>query len=208
MKKLILILIPLSFLCSMSFAQVEEEDSFLVYGKDTVYPLRDGRILFNEKIYKKNSPYLTLAYGTGKRFDLPGLEQNMMISYHHFIGNIGIGIGYHASSDIQVWMRSWNKLNDLWLSGGWRYERLRYNLGVFAGPSLSYGKYIVLDDIEQTELSYAFRTLGAVAEVQFTYRLLYDLGVGLSLYGSINQNYSVAGAQVHLYFSTAFVRNY
>ena len=208
MKKLILILIPLSFLCSMSFAQVDEEDGFLVYGKDTVLPLKDGRILFNEKIYKKNSPYLTMAYGVGNNFSLGGLEQDMMITYHHFIGDIGLGVGYHASSDIQVWMKSWHKLNDFWLGAGWRYEGLRYNLSVFAGPSFSYGQYIAWNDIKQKEYSNYFRELGGVAEIQLTYRLLYDVGVGLSLYGSLNRYYSVAGAQIHLFFSTAFVRDY
>jgi len=208
MKKLILILTPLFFLCSMGFAQVEEEDGFLVYGKDTVFPLSDGRILFNEKIYKENSPYLTLAYGFGNNFTQGGLEQDMMITYHHFIGDIGLGIGYHASSDIQVWMKSWHKLNDFWLGAGWRYERLRYNLSIFAGPALAYGQYIEWDVDEQKDLSNYFRTFGGVAEIQFTYRLLYDVGVGVSLYGSMNKLYTVAGAQVHLFFSTAFVRNY
>ena len=35
MKKIILFLIPLSFLCSMGFAQVEEEENFLVFGKES-----------------------------------------------------------------------------------------------------------------------------------------------------------------------------
>lgn len=208
MKKLILILIPLSFLCSMGFAQVEEEETFQVFGKDTVLLLKDGRFIFNEKIYKKNSSYLTLAYGAGKNFTHDGIEQDMMFSYHHFLGDIGIGMGYHASSDIQVWMKSWHKLNDFWFGAGWHYERLRYNLGVFVGPSFAYGQYLAFDDVKQKEYSYYFRGIGAVAEVQMTYRLFYDMGVGLSLYGSLNNNYSVAGAQLHLFFSTAFVRNY
>ncbi len=206
MKKLILILIPLFFLCSKGFAQVEDEEGFLVYGKDTVFPLRDNRILLDEKIYQKNSPYLTMAYGVGNNFSLGGFEQDMMITYHHFIGDIGLSLGYHASSDIQVWMRSWHKLNDFWLGAGWRLERPRFNLGIFAGPSLAYGRYIYTEG--QKDFSNYFRTLGGVAEVQLTYKLLYDVGVGLSLYGSVNNQYSVAGAQLHLYFSTAFVRNY
>jgi len=208
MKKLILILTPLFFLCSMGFAQVEEEDGFLVYGKDTVFPLSDGRILLNEKIYKENSPYLTLAYGAGSNLKQGGIEQSLMVSYHHFIGDIGLGIGYHTSSDIKIWWRSYQKLNDLWLGAGWRYERLRYNLGIFAGPSLAYGSYIAWSDEHNENRAYGFTNVGGVAEIQFTYRLLYDVGVGISLYGSMNKLYTVAGAQVHLFFSTAFVRNY
>lgn len=208
MKKLILFLIPLSFLCSVGFAQVEEEENFLVFGKDTVLPLKDGRILFDEKIYKKNSPYMTMAYGMGYNFKKSASEQNLMVSYHHFVNNIGLGIGYHTSSDIKVWWRSYQKVIDLWIGGGWRYERLRYNLGVFAGPAISYGSYINWSDEHQENRAYGFTTVGGVAEVQFTYRLLYDVGIGASFYGSYNKYYTVAGAQIHLFFSTAFVRNY
>lgn len=208
MKKLILLLMPLSFLCIMAQAQVDDEDNFKVIGKDTIYPLKDGRILFNERIYRENASYMTFAYGAGKNFRQGGLEQDLMVGYHHFINNIGISIGYHASSDIQVWWRSYQKLNDLWLGAGWRHESLRYNLGIFAGPSFSYGSYIAWSEPRQEDRAYGFTTLGGVAEIQLTYKLLYDLGLGLSLYGSYNRYYAVAGAQIHLFFSTAFVRNY
>ena len=209
MKRFFLIIIPLSFIWSVSvFAQEGEDESFQVFGKDTVYPLRDGRFILNERIYKKNSPYLTMAYGAGYNINKSTIEQNLLISYHHFIRNVGLSIGYHASSDIQVWWRSYQKQNDLFLAGGWRLEGLRYNLGVFAGPSLAYGSYVAWSDEHEGNRAYGFTTLGGVAELQFTYRIFYDIGVGLSLYGSYNKDYAVAGAQVHLFFSTAYVRNY
>lgn len=208
MKRLILSLLSLSFICVASLGQAETEETYKVFGKDTIYPIRDGRFIFNEKIYKEKAPYLTLAYGAGYNYKQPGVEQNMMVSYHHFIGKYGLSLGYHASSDIKVWWRSYQKLNDFWLGGGWRFERPRYNIGVFAGPSLAYGSWIGWSEERGENRAYGFTTLGGVAEVQLTYRLLYDLGVGLTLHSSINRYYSIAGAQVHLFFSTAFVRNY
>lgn len=209
MKRLFLLLLPLSFVWISGFSQTEEEEvTFEVHGKDTVYPLNDGRVIFDEKIYKLNAPYLTLAYGAGNNFTQGGLEQNMMISYHYFFKNFGLGLGYHSSSDQRVWWRSYQKQNDFWLGAGWRLEKHRFNLGAFIGPSLAYGSYIAWSDEDQENRAYGYTTLGGVAELQATYRVLYDVGVGLSLYGSYNSFYSVAGAQVHLYFSTAFVRNY
>ncbi len=208
MKKIILILIPLFFLCTMGYAQVEEENDFQVFGKDTVFPLRDGRILFNEKIYKENSSYLTMAYGLSKNFTYGGLEQNLMISYHHFLENIGLSIGYHSSRDTIAWGVKHFQANDLWLGAGWRYEKLRYNLGVFAGPSYSWGNYVDWSEEDGTNRLFGYSALGGMVEIQLTYRILYDIGLGFSLYGSKNKYYSVAGAQLHLFFSTAFVRNY
>lgn len=208
MKRLILSVLSLSFICAASFGQVVEEDPYRVYGKDTIYPLRDGRFILHEKIYKERAPYLTLAYGANRNFKKSTVEQNMMITYHHFLGKLGLSLGYHTSSDIKVWWRSYQKLNDFWLGGGYRYEHPKFNLSAFVGPSLSYGSWIAWSDELEENRAYGFTTLGGVAEVQMTYRLLYDVGVGLSLYGSVSEYHAVAGAQVHFFFSTAFVRNY
>lgn len=207
MKRLLILLIPLSFICANLYGQTEEEN-FLAFGKDTIFPIKDHRFIFNERIYRENAPYITLGYGAGYNFDRDSIEQNMMITYHHFIGNIGLSLGYHTSSDIKVWWRSYQKLNDFWLGGGYHIERPRYNFSAFAGPSLAYGSWIAWSDEHQENRAYGFTTVGGVAEVQFTYRILYDVGLGMSLYGSFNRFYQVAGAQVHLFFSTAFVRNY
>lgn len=208
MKRLLLFLLPLSFICASASGQTAEEENYKVYGNDTIYPIRDGRFIFNEKIYRKNSPYLTMAYGAGYNFKQSAIEQNMMLTYHHFLGNLGLSLGYHSSSDQKVWWRSYQKVNDFWLGGGWHLERPRYNFSIFAGPSLSYGSWIAWSEEHEENRAYGFTTIGGVAEIQATYRLLYDVGVGLSLYGSLSNYYMVGGAQIHLFFSTAFVRNY
>jgi hypothetical protein len=209
MKRIFLIVFSLSFFWSGNIlAQDAEEEAYRVHGKDTVFPLRDGRFILNEKIYKQNSPYLTLAYGAGMNHKKSTIEQNLLISYHHFINNIGLTIGYHASSDIQVWWRSYQKQNDLYLGAGKRFEGLRYNIGLFAGPSLAYGSYIDWSEEDGENRAFGYNALGGFAEIQMTYRIFYDIGVGLSLYGSYNKYYTVSGAQIHLFFSTAYVREY
>ncbi|MCX6225689.1 MAG: hypothetical protein NTV01_13220 [Bacteroidia bacterium] len=217
MIKKLWILLPLSFLVSFPvLGQEKEKKKNTSETADTTIVLSKGRIVYKNRIYRQNASYLNLAYGAGYGFEpkVEGqntIEQNMTISYQHFIKKIGLQMGYHASSDIKVWWRSDVKLNDIFLGIGKRWESPRYDFSVFGGPGYAYGSYIVtIKDSTGTgkNYPYRFKTLGFHAEAQATYKIAYDIGVGLSLYGSVNREYSVVGAQIHLFFSTAFVRNY
>ncbi len=208
MKNVILYLIPLSLaFASPAFAQVEEEDK-LEGSRDTVIHIDEHRFIYEGKIYRENSPYLTMGYGVGMNFGQDSIEQNMTLSYHHFIRGVGIGIGYHSSSNEKIWWRSPQKLNDLHLMVGKRWEGIHHNLSIFAGPSYAYGSYIGWNDVLEEFRQYRFYTMGLVAELQYSYRIFYDLGLGISAYTSLNKFTRVAGAQLHLFFSTAFVRSY
>jgi hypothetical protein len=199
MIRKLLIMLPLSFLMTLpSLAQ--EADSSVVVGKN--------RIVYKGRIYKQNAPYVSFGYGAGFGFESQQVEQNMTLSYQHFIKGVGLRIGYHSSSDTKIWWRSYQKLNDLFIGVGHRWETNKINLAVFGGPTFAYGSYVAWNEEKQKDFAYGFNTLGGLAEVQLTYKLMYDLGVGLSVYGSVNRYYSAAGAQIHLYFSTAFVSNY
>ena len=202
MKYFFLFLIPLSLVfASPVNAQVEEEDEGAVQ-------IDSRRFIHNGKIYKQNTPYLTLGYGAGYNYDQHSVEQNMTISYHHFINKVGVAIGFHSSSDEKIWWRSYQKLNDLHLMMGKRWEGLRYNGSAFVGPSYAYGSFVGWNDTYDKEWAFGFNTVGIVAEFQYTYRIFYDLGVGLTGYVSINKFTQVAGLQLHLFFSTAYVRSH
>lgn len=209
MIKKIWILLPLSFLISFTaFGQEKEKKKHTSEGADTTIVLSKGRIVYKNRIYRQNASYLTMAYGAGFGFESKKIEQNMTLSYQYFIKKIGLQLGYHSSSDTKIWWRSDQKLNDLFLGIGKRWESSRYNFSVFGGPSYAYGSYPVTVDTMAKLYPLRFKELGFHAEAQATYKISYDLGIGLSLYGSVNAHYSVAGAQIHLFFSTAYVRNY
>lgn len=202
MKYFFLFLIPLSIVfASPVNAQVEEEDEGAVQ-------IDENRFIYNGRIYRQNSPYLTMGYGAGYNFANNTVEQNMTISYHHFIKKVGLAIGYHSSSDEKIWWRSFQKLNDLHLMIGKRWEGLKYNASAFAGPAYAYGSYVGWNDTYEREWAFGYNTVGVVAEFQFTYRIFYDIGIGLSGYISANKYTQIAGAQFHVFFSTAFVRSY
>jgi len=192
-------LLPLFFLFHPAGAQTRT-DSTVIIG--------NNRIVHQGRIYRQNAPYVTLGYGMGYNLGKGSAEQNMMVSYHHFIKGIGLFGGYHSSSDEKIWWRSYQKLTDLYLGVGKRWETIRLNASIFGGPSLAYGSYTGSHPDHGKDWAWGFMQPGLVLEGQLSYRLLYDVGLGLSFYGSLNRYYQVAGAQVHLFFSTAYVRNY
>jgi hypothetical protein len=217
MIKKMLILLPLSFLISFTlFGQEKEKKKHTAEAADTTIVLGKGRIVYKNRIYRQNAPYLSMAYGAGYGFEpkIEGqniVEQNMTFSYQYFIKSIGLQLGFHSSSDIKVWWRSYAKLNELFFGIGKRWESTKYNFSVFGGPTYAYGSHKVTNpDSTSTvkDIPDRFKTPGFHAEALATYKIAYDIGIGLSLYGSVNRDYSVIGAQIHLYFSTAFVRNY
>ena len=208
MTRTLFVLLPLSFLiCSTAFGQEdtrrkrdrESIDSTIVIGK--------GRIVHQGRIYRQNAPFVTLGYGAGYGFESKQVEQSMSFSYHHFIKNVGLQAGYLSSSTTRTWWNSDQKLKELSLGGGVRKEGARYNLSAFAGPSWASGSYLYYNEANKLMVHY-FSLIGLHAELLATYKIAYDIGAGFSLYGSLNSEYSVVGAQFHLYFSTAFVRNY
>ncbi len=210
MIRKILLLLPLSFLVIVPLnAQEEVARQSEKQMADTSIVISNNRIVYKGKIYRQNASYLTAGYGLGYGFESRLMEQNMSFAYHHFIKGLGLAVGYHASSDLPPWWRSFQKLNDVYLQVGKRWDPSPFwNFAIFGGPSLAYGWYIAWNDTYQEDRAFNFMTPGLYCDAQVTYRPVYDMGIGLSLYGSVNQHYSAAGAQLHLFFSTAFVRNF
>jgi len=210
MTRLFLFLLPLSFLiCSPAAGQEEQttKKKSAEIVDDAI--IGKNRVIYNNRIYRVNAPYVTMAYGRSLSNRTEGLDQNMTLAYHHFFNWFGMRLGYHASSDLPPWWRSYHKLNDLFFGVGTRYDKHpKWNFAIFAGPSLAYGWYIAWSDLYQTERSFRFMVPGVHGEAQVTFRPMYDLGIGASIYGSYNQYYSVAGAQLHLFFAMSYVRNY
>jgi hypothetical protein len=202
------ILLPLFFLIGFSGFGQDKKNKADSEAADSAIVLGKGRLVLKDRIYRQNASYITFGYGAGHSFQNGGLDQNMAISYQHFIKKLGLQIGYHSSSDNRTWWNSDQKLNDLFLGAGKRWEGNRFNFAVFGGPTWAYGRYTWWDEVNQKSWVHFFSTPGLRTEVLFTYKVAYDIGIGLSAYGSLNKEYSVAGAEIHLFFSTAFVRNY
>lgn len=161
-------------------------------------------IIINNKIYKPGSSWLKIGEGIGYNSSLKSNELNTLISISFRIRNTYLQIGYHLSSDKFISQYTYQKLNNLYVATGWRKETEKYNLSLFAGPSYSYGGYWFDNDSIGEKRYKGFSEVGFIAVADYTFKIFYDLGFGLSLYGSINKNYTVFGVQAHFYFSGAF----
>jgi hypothetical protein len=164
-------------------------------------------LLIGSKLYKPYTGYFKVGIGWGYHRLLDQTEYNIDLSYTIRIGKLHIRPGYHLSADEFVTKRTYQKLNDLYFLGGWRSENKKWNLSAMAGPTFAYGATLAYRTDDEGKLSdwyRGFSTIGLYGSVEITRKLFYDLGLGLSLYGSLNKEYDIVGLQIHFYFSNAY----
>jgi hypothetical protein len=92
----------------------------------------------------------------------------------------------------------------MYLAAGWRRETQKSNLAVFGGVSRAYGANFHHADSLGRNYYRGFTAPGFYASVDYTFKIFYDLGLGVSLFESVNRSYNVTGIQLHVYFSGAF----
>jgi len=175
------------------------------FQEDTIN-LTDDKFAWKNKVYKKNSNYITFGGGPAINLKRKAIEQSYAVAYNFSLKNISLQAGYHVSSNDWMLNRSLQKLNDMHIGGGLRWESLKSNMTVMAGPSYAYGadQNIRNDTVFYT----AFTQFGLYAEFQYTYKLFYDVGVGATAFLSLNGKYQVFGIRLEFYFSPAYRREY
>lgn len=173
------------------------------FGQDAKY----DEIIIKDKIYKPGSSWLKIGEGYGYHYSLKQFEPNTLISYTVRIKNAYLQGGYHVSSDKFFTQPSYQKLNDFYIAIGKRKETQNANIAAFIGPTYAYGGTLnhVVDTGGVVQKWYrGFNALGIYGCIDYTFKIFYDLGFGISLYGSINKEYNIVGIQAHFYFSGAF----
>lgn len=160
--------------------------------------------ILGEKIYKPGCGWFKVASGSSYNLKRDAYESNTNLCYSFRIKDSYFQLGYHVSSDVFFTMRSYQKLNDLYISYGWRKETNKSNISVFAGPSFAYGGYYFDTDSINNKRYKGFSQVGIIANAEYTKKIYYDLGIGISLFGSYNKNYKVVGIMLHVYFSGAY----
>ena len=169
----------------------------------------DGeKFLHNSKLYNTSDRWFTIGAGGGINTELQDREVNIDAAFHAKVWKLYLQTGLHRSSNEFIYdinlkkSKSGQKINDLYLGVGLRSSKLYSNVAFFAGPSWVYGSKYALDTI--SGLSVSFSTLGLYANFDYTYKLSYDLGIGVSLYSSYSKENLIYGFRIHLYFSGAF----
>jgi len=169
---------------------------------------RYEEFIIKDKIYKPGSSWLKFGTGMGYSWYREAIEYNTNLAVSVRIKNVYLQTGYHVSSDKFFTQRSYQKLNELYLAPGWRKETLKSNISIFAGPSFAYGgtfdHYSTLNGVITKTWYRGFNQIGLFASAEYTFKIYYDLGFGISVYTSFNKYYNVTGIQAHFYFSGAF----
>lgn len=159
--------------------------------------------IIGDKIYKPGSAWFKLSSGPSYNLNLETIESSSNLSYSFRVKDSYFQLGYHTSSNTFFTLRSYQKLNDLYVSYGIRRETKKTNISAFAGPSFSYGGHYFDTDPYGRKRYKGFTQLGLIINAEYTMKIFYDLGLGISAFGSFNRNYRVIGIQVHLYLSGA-----
>ena len=168
---------------------------------------RYDEFVLRNKIFKPYSGYITL--GTGANFNpaTVAFEKCFSLGYHFRLKNNHFLTGYHVTSDEFFMRRSYQMMSDIFLLYGYRKDTVKYNYSIYAGPVYSFGStlaYVTDNDGVITNYYLSFHKVGLYAEAEYTFKVTYDFGIGLSAYASANTEYQVAGLKIHLYFSGAF----
>lgn len=166
---------------------------------------RFPEIKIGDKIYQTGSSWLTVDFGIANSYILEQQELSMAIAYHIRYKPVYFKFGYHYSDETFFLNR--NRLgnisyhNDIIAAAGLRYELRYFNLAFFIGPTFAFG---LIEAPENDLFGKGYIALGAVPELQLTYKFFYDIGIGTSLYGSFNKYYQAVGVRLHIYFSGAY----
>ncbi len=174
--------------------------------QDNTMTIGEGLRVINNKVYKENSNYLTFGGGAAFNPKRKAFEQSYAFSYNFSLRNIALQAGYHVSSNDWFLNRSLQKLNDIHIGGGIRWEKDKSNTAILAGASYAYGadKNIVNDTVYYT----AFTEFGLYVEYQMTYKAFYDVGFGATAFLSANTKYMICGIRLEFYFSPAYRREF
>lgn len=168
----------------------------------------------NRNVFKTEDRWLTFGVGGTLNTELQEREINIDLAFHQRIWKLYFQTGYHRNSDEFVYNFNMQKsnsvrvMNDLYLGTGLRISRLYSNVTFFVGPSYSYGSKLYSVDSLGNDTGIIYDALGLYTNFNFTYKLAYDLGIGVTLYDSYNKDYHVYGFRIHLYFSGAFRKKF
>lgn len=177
----------------------------------TKWEKKFGEVKYGENIYRKGSNWFNFGFGPSYHIETGDVNQSIALTYYHRYKGVFFNAGWHFTSPQFISfkplgiVRSMQLLNDIHAGAGLRFEDRWYHFGFFIGPSFA---TTWLPDELKPNKSDIRHQLGAHVELQLIFKYLYDLGIGVSAYGSFNKRYQVAGLQLTFYFSNAFVAKY
>jgi len=172
--------------------------------------------IYKGKHYSPHSPWVTTGFGYGYNIFQKTGEPNFLFDIHFRIKKkYYFGIGYSTSREqfldkngqgiFLPYSFAKNSLNSIHIMYGYRKIGLKNNYGIFIGPSLNSG-YSYIYSNKNGDYHKSYLEPGIYISTQYTQKIYYDLGVGLTLWYSFNKTYQIIGLSLHFYLSSAFKR--
>ena len=164
---------------------------------------RKREIRLDGKKYRIYNNYVT--FGVGKAYNsawkqlflATAADFNFHIAKAHFqLGGFLQGQNFYTRQQVQ-----------LHLGGGYRRESYQYFWAAFGGLSYTNGYYpFTLKTMGGSDslIHPVMSVPGLYAAVQLFYKLRFDYGIGLTVFGDVNQLQSTVGARIELFFSGAY----
>ncbi|HBS88519.1 MAG: hypothetical protein A2W91_17905 [Bacteroidetes bacterium GWF2_38_335] len=198
------------------------------YSQIVVEESKYDEFVLDNKIYKPYSNWLSLNVGIGYNFheseslylddslisSVSSYENNISLYFHFRIKDLWFNAGYHHSSEEFFLYRPPIRIDELFIGFGFCKDEKKYHLSGFVSPSFCVGNYYnpipVYDStgsIHKYYLFTSYRDIGINIKTEFTYKIFYDFGLGISAYATLNRRYPLFGLQLHAYFSGAFKGN-
>lgn len=192
-------ILSLSGISTAAAQSTEKSDSILILEDE-------DEVIIGNKLFNKKNHFLTVGSGYGLYMERPEFHSNFGADIHVGIRNHYFTVGYFYTGRKYI-TESWGlQLNDIHIGYGWRKEGIRHNHYAFVGPSLAMGfQYAYTDTLTGELYDTGFIKPGMYAEYQYTFKINYDMGIGLAAYTALSFAYQTAGIKAIIYLSTAYV---
>lgn len=173
----------------------------IIFGFNTFSFSQENNEAFikDNAIYKPNSNWVTMGIGTGYNPFIKVNEITGNLAFHASFNKLNFMAGYYLFTDESFTSRSKHTMSNFCVGTGVRKETLKSNFAVFAGPLFAYGN----KKIHDTKY-YRFQGPGFFVDAEYTYKIYYDIGIGVSAFYNFSSYYQVVGLKLHIYFSGAF----
>jgi hypothetical protein len=181
------------------FVILSEFATAQLWQKDTMPYNRKEELIYDGKRYRKYNNYLTIGGGY-LWSSVRNMEQKVLAGDFNFhlqkqyfqIGFLMSGKEFLGNNNLQGH-----------IGIGYRKEKDQSNLAFFVGPS--YSTFITTKlDTAGEYFPIINTTMGAYICAQYIYKVKYDVGIGLELFGDFSPKQQMGGVKLIAFFSGAY----
>jgi hypothetical protein len=161
---------------------------------------KNEEVIHHAKRYRIHNNYLSFGPGfLGSALrnadqKVLGIDFQWHIRRQHFqTGVMMSGDSYGSNNNLQAH-----------IGYGWRKETTTYNFAWYAGPSYFTGVLTIRDSLQQIKPKF-YQSIGLYTCAQAIYKITYDIGIGLEVFGEYSPVQSSFGIKIITFFSSAYV---